>query len=97
MRRLVYTSFAGAGPTATADHSVQVHWPTEQALMASGMNYTVLRHALYADAQKLMNALEAHDIVGPAWGSKSRVVLVDREHLAAALNMLARDFTPEGS
>ena len=49
VRRLAYTSFAGAGPTATADHSVQVHWPTEQALMASGMDYTILRHALYAD------------------------------------------------
>src|SRR4051812_48653644 len=49
VRRLAYTSFAGAGPTATADHSVEVHWPTEQALMASGMNYTILRHALYAD------------------------------------------------
>ena len=49
VRRLVYTSFAGAGPTATADHTVEVHWPTEQALMASGMNYTILRHALYAD------------------------------------------------
>jgi NAD(P)H dehydrogenase (quinone) len=49
VRRLAYTSFAGAGPTATADHSVEVHWPTEQALMASGMEYTILRHALYAD------------------------------------------------
>jgi NAD(P)H dehydrogenase (quinone) len=49
VRRLAYTSFAGAGPTATADHSVEVHWPTEQALMASGMDYTILRHALYAD------------------------------------------------
>jgi NAD(P)H dehydrogenase (quinone) len=49
VRRMAYTSFAGAGPTATADHTVEVHWPTEQALMASGMNYTILRHALYAD------------------------------------------------
>lgn len=49
VRRLVYTSFAGAGPTASADHTVEVHWPTEQALMASGMDYTILRHALYAD------------------------------------------------
>jgi NAD(P)H dehydrogenase (quinone) len=49
VRRLAYTSFAGAGPTASADHTVQVHWPTEQALMASGMEYTILRHALYAD------------------------------------------------
>ena len=49
VRRLAYTSFAGAGPTSRADHSVEVHWPTEQALMASGMEYTILRHALYAD------------------------------------------------
>ena len=49
VRRLAYTSFAGAGPTATADHSVEVHWPTERALMASGMDYTILRHSLYAD------------------------------------------------
>ncbi len=49
VHRLAYTSFAGAGPTATADHSVEVHWPTERALMHSGMDYTILRHALYAD------------------------------------------------
>ena len=47
--RLAYTSFAGASPSATADHTVQVHWPTEQALTSSGMAYTILRHGLYAD------------------------------------------------
>ncbi len=49
VRRLAYTSFAGAGPGASADHSKEVHWPTEQALIRSGMDYTILRHALYAD------------------------------------------------
>ena len=49
VRRLAYTSFAGASPSATADHTVQVHWPTEQALTSSGMDYTILRHGLYAD------------------------------------------------
>lgn len=49
VKRLIYTSFAGAGPDASADHSKEVHWPTEQALMASGLDYTILRHALYAD------------------------------------------------
>ena len=34
VKRLAYTSFAGAGPTASADHSVQVHWPTEIAVRA---------------------------------------------------------------
>jgi NAD(P)H dehydrogenase (quinone) len=47
--RLVYTSFAGAGPQSLAEHSQLVHYPTEQALIASGMDYTILRHALYAD------------------------------------------------
>ncbi len=49
VRRMVYTSFLGASPTSHADHSVEVHYPTEQALIASGMAYTILRHALYAD------------------------------------------------
>jgi NAD(P)H dehydrogenase (quinone) len=49
VRRLAYTSFAGASPTSRADHTIEVHWPTEQALIASGMEYTILRHALYAD------------------------------------------------
>jgi NAD(P)H dehydrogenase (quinone) len=49
VRRLAYTSFAGASATSRADHTIEVHWPTEQALMASGMDYTILRHALYAD------------------------------------------------
>ena len=35
VKRLAYTSFAGAGPSATADHSVEVHWPTEQAMMSA--------------------------------------------------------------
>ena len=47
--RLVYTSFLNAGPDAVADHGRLVHWPTEQAMMASGMAWTMLRHALYAD------------------------------------------------
>jgi NAD(P)H dehydrogenase (quinone) len=47
--RLVYTSFAGAGPASLAEHSQLVHYPTEQAMIASGMDYTILRHALYAD------------------------------------------------
>ena len=29
---------------------MQVHWPTEQALLASGLEYTILRHGLYADS-----------------------------------------------
>jgi len=56
VRRLVYTSFANASANSLAEHSHQVHYPTEQALIASGMDYTILRHALYADI--LVNDLD---------------------------------------
>ena len=46
---VLYTSFLGAGPDARAEHSQLVHWPTEQAIAASGLGYTILRHALYAE------------------------------------------------
>jgi NAD(P)H dehydrogenase (quinone) len=46
---VLYTSFLAAGPNALAEHSQRVHWPTEQAIAASGLGYTILRHALYAE------------------------------------------------
>jgi NAD(P)H dehydrogenase (quinone) len=46
---ILYTSFLAAGPDALAEHSQRVHWPTEQAIAASGLGYTILRHALYAE------------------------------------------------
>ncbi len=49
VRHILYTSFLAAGPDALAEHSQRVHWPTEQAIMASGLSYTILRHALYAE------------------------------------------------
>jgi NAD(P)H dehydrogenase (quinone) len=54
--RLVYTSFLNAGPDALAEHGKLVHWPTEQAMKASGMAFTILRHALYADI--MLNDIE---------------------------------------
>jgi len=49
VRHILYTSFLAAGPDALAEHSQRVHWPTEQAIAASGLSYTILRHALYAE------------------------------------------------
>ncbi len=49
VRHVLYTSFLAAGPEALAEHSQRVHWPTEQAIAASGLSYTILRHALYAE------------------------------------------------
>ena len=91
VKRLAYTSFAGASPTATADHSVQVHWPTEQALMASGMDYTILRHALYADI--MVGDLDetlATGVLRRAGGS-SRCAYIARDDLGySAATVLAR-------
>jgi NAD(P)H dehydrogenase (quinone) len=49
VKHLLYTSFLSAGPDALSEHSQRVHWPTEQAIAASGLTYTILRHALYAE------------------------------------------------
>jgi NAD(P)H dehydrogenase (quinone) len=49
VEHLLYTSFLGAGPDALSEHSQRVHWPTEQAIAASGLGFTILRHALYAE------------------------------------------------
>ena len=49
VRHVVYPSFINASATSLADHSFEVHYPTEQAILGSGLTYTILRHALYAD------------------------------------------------
>lgn len=49
VRHVVYPSFVNANPKSLADHSLEVHYPTEQAILGSGLTYTILRHALYAD------------------------------------------------
>ena len=46
---VLYASFLGASADSHAEHSQLVHYPTEQAIIGSGMTYTILRHALYAD------------------------------------------------
>ena len=48
VRRIVYTSFFGAGPAATF-LLARDHWHTEQHIRASGLAFTFLRDNLYAD------------------------------------------------
>jgi NAD(P)H dehydrogenase (quinone) len=45
---LIYASFLRA-ESPVVEHSRLVHFPTEQAIRASGLGFTLLRHALYAD------------------------------------------------
>ncbi len=49
VKHIVYPSFLNASPNSLAEHSQVVHYPTEQAIIGSGLTYTILRHALYAD------------------------------------------------
>lgn len=48
VRHVVYPSFLRA-ESPRVEHSRLVHLPTENALRASGLGFTILRHALYAD------------------------------------------------
>src|SRR6478752_4771489 len=45
VRHIVYPSFLNA-ESARVEHSRLVHFPTEQAIRASGLGFTILRHAL---------------------------------------------------
>jgi NAD(P)H dehydrogenase (quinone) len=48
VRHVVYPSFLNA-ESQRVEHSRLVHFPTEQAIRASGLDFTIVRHALYAD------------------------------------------------
>jgi len=48
VRHVIYASFLRA-ESQRVEHSRLVHFPTEQAIRASGLDFTLLRHALYAD------------------------------------------------
>ena len=48
-RHVVYPSFINAGEDSHAEHSRLVHYPMEQAIKGSGLEFTILRHALYAE------------------------------------------------
>jgi uncharacterized protein YbjT (DUF2867 family) len=48
VQRIVYTSFLAATPDATFTFA-RDHWATEQHIRATGLRYTFLRDAIYAD------------------------------------------------
>ena len=48
VKQVVYASFLRAESTLV-EHSRLVHYPTEQTIRASGLGFTILRHALYAE------------------------------------------------
>lgn len=72
VRHVVYTSFAGAAPDAVFTLA-RDHAATEQHLRGSGMTWTFLRDALYAD---FLEAMVGPDDVlrGPAGDGRAAVV-----------------------
>ncbi|WP_284044078.1 SDR family oxidoreductase [Actinoplanes sp. M2I2] len=75
VRRLVYTSFAGAAPEA-AFTLARDHWATEEHIRRSGLGFTFLRDNLYADF--LPSMVGADGVIrGPAGDGRAAVVAQD--------------------
>jgi NAD(P)H dehydrogenase (quinone) len=92
---VVYASFLRA-ESPLVDHSRLVHFPTEQAIRASGLAFTLLRHALYADilVGDLADTLRTGQLHRP--GGDTRCAYIAREDLgASAAQILLRDL-PSG-
>jgi NAD(P)H dehydrogenase (quinone) len=88
---VVYPSFLNA-ESARVEHSRLVHYPTEQALRASGLDFTILRHALYADllVGDLQGTLASGVLHRP--GGSARCAYVARADLGlSAAQVLMRD------
>lgn len=92
VEHVVYTSFIDAGPNAVTEHSRLVHYPTEQHLKASGLEFTILRHSLYAET--LLDDLEQTLATGvyARPGGESAAAYITREDLGgSAAHVLAGD------
>lgn len=91
VRHVVYASFLNA-ESARVEHSRLVHYPTEQAIRASGLGFTLLRHALYAEilVGDLRDTLRTGLLRRP--GGQSRCAYIARDDLGfSAAQILLRD------
>ena len=91
VQHLVYASFLRA-ESALAEHSRLVHYPTEQAIRDSGLGFTLLRHALYADILigDLRDTLASGLLRRP--GGRARCAYIAREDLGiSAAQVLLRN------
>ncbi|WP_427895504.1 SDR family oxidoreductase [Kribbella sp. GL6] len=86
VRRIVYTSFAGAAPGATFTFA-RDHWHTEQHIRASGVDFTFLRDNLYLDF--VPGFVGADGVIrGPA--GDGRTAAVTRDDVAAVAAAVLR-------
>lgn len=90
VKRIVYTSFLGAGPDATFTFARQ-HFHTEKYLEEAGLRFVALRNSLYMDI--LPNFAVDGVILGPA--GDGRFAPVSRDDIAdVAVNVLLDDEHP---
>jgi len=92
VRRIVYTSFVGASPSATFTFA-RDHWHTEQHIIGTGIDYTFLRDNLYLD---FIPGFAGEDgvIRGPA--GDGRVAAVLREDVAEVAARVVRSSSHSG-
>ena len=81
VQRIVYTSFLGASPDAVFT-LVRQHFATEQAIAATGVRHTFLRHSMYADFVPFFAVLEGDRAVIAAPAGDGRTSFVSRDDLA---------------
>ena len=93
VQRVVYTSFLGAAPDAVFTLARQ-HAATEEALAATGVPTTVLRHAMYADFVPFFAVLEDGQAVIAAPADDGRASFVSRDDLADVAAAVLLDDSP---
>lgn len=81
VERIVYTSFLNASPDAVFT-LVRQHFATEQAIAATGVRHTFLRHSMYADFVPFFAVLEGDRVVIAAPAGTGRTSFVSRDDLA---------------
>jgi len=95
VKHVVYASFLRA-ELPQVEHSRLVHYPTEQAMRKSGLAFTVLRHALYADilVGDLHATLASGTLRRP--GGASRCAYIAREDLGISAAQILLRNSPSG-
>ncbi|MDP9428322.1 MAG: NAD(P)H-binding protein [Actinomycetota bacterium] len=94
VRRVVYTSFVGAGRPDPTFTLVRDHTATEEAVRATGLRHTFLRHCMYADFVPFFAVPEDGQAVIAAPAGDGRAAFVSRDDLADVAAAVLRDDCP---
>lgn len=96
VKHVVYASFLRA-ESQRVEHSRLVHYPTEQAIRASGLDFTLLRHALYAEilTGDLQDTLSTGLLRRPSGTARSAYISRDDLGVSAAQVLMREE--PSGN